>query len=40
VFIIKEKAHYLQVSGNKRVTKKPFMTVFSGLSDFKDTVYF
>jgi hypothetical protein len=37
---INKKAHFLQVSGNKRVTKYPNLTVCSGLSDVKDNSFF
>jgi hypothetical protein len=40
LLIQKEKAHYLQVSGNKQVTKQSILTVCSGLSGVKDSSFF
>jgi len=37
---INQKAHNLNVVGNKQVTKQAFLLFFSGLSDVKDKAYF
>jgi len=38
--LFNQKAHYLNVVGNKQVTKQTFFAVLVGFYDVKDTVYF